>query len=123
MELINLKKCIYARLDALTTITVYDGQLPINDDDITFPYVIYKLTGSTIEENRYNYICELNYWNNSNDDSSILEAANDIKQGFNHYWETSTDGFYTSDIDFEAQLDDVDKNISRINQRYILKVR
>jgi hypothetical protein len=123
VELIKLKKYVYDRLKALTSITVYDGKIPQNADDIVFPYLVYKIPSGTPDENKILYICEIDYWNNTNDDSGILNAGNSVKAGFDNYWENQTDGFYTSNLDFEGEIEDTNNNISRFNQRYILKVR
>lgn len=124
MELLKLKKYVYDRLDSLTSITVYDGKIPSNNDDIVFPYLVYKIPNGTPDDNnKILYMCEIDYWNNTNDDSTILTASKDVKAGFDHYWENQSDGFYTSNLDFEGEIEDTNKNISRISQRYILKVR
>lgn len=123
VELLKLKQYIYDRLKSLTTIQVYDGKIPSNADEISFPYVVFKIPSSAFDDTSAIRICELDYWDNTNDDSEILQAAEDVKTGFNKYWETQIDGFYKSDIDFEGEIETENKNISGWNQRYILKVR
>jgi hypothetical protein len=132
VELIDLKSYIKTRLESLVDIDVYDG----NPYGVSpFPYLVFNFPSSTPKTgNRMDRILEIDYWDNSLDETSILEVARTVKigkyvngvltiAGFDYGWQDETEGFYHSYIDFEGEIPDTEQNIYRINQRYILKVR
>lgn len=117
----KLKEYVGARLDALTTISIYSKEAPEN---AVFPYVVFSFPSSSITYNlRDDRICELNFWDDSYDSSGIQTAIEAIKAGFNLYWQTESSGFYRSDLIFEGEIPEVRPNITRYQQRYLLKVR
>lgn len=131
MTLSELKVLIKARLTRLSGITVYDGKAAEN---ATFPYLCYTFTSTSFQyRNRDDRILEIDYWNNSNDDSGILAAAEKVKNGttvlgveipgLNFSYQDETSGFYHAYIDFEGEIPTQERNLSRYNQRFILKSR
>jgi hypothetical protein len=132
MELGKLKEYIKTRLSSLTDIGVYNGNVP---ETATFPYLVFKFPAANqIVRNRSDKIMEIDYWDDSNDDTDILEAARLVKNGkysgttllvpgLDYSSQSETEGFYQCNLDFEGEIEDQESNISRINQRYILKVR
>lgn len=121
MELGKLKEYIAVRLSGLTIIRVYNGMAPIN---AVFPYLTFKISSaSQLVRNRSDKILEIDYWDDTNDDTAILLASNNIKEGLDYSWQDEVEGFYQCHLDFEGEIPDTESNISRINQRYILKVR
>ncbi len=117
----NLKKYVGARIDELTTINVYAKNAP---EEAVFPYIVFKFPSSSYPYNREDKIVEIDYWDNKQDSTTILDQSDLVKKGFNLYWQTEgSDGFYRSDIIFEGEIPDTDPNMSRIQQRYLLKVR
>ncbi|MGD9276508.1 MAG: hypothetical protein PVJ67_05025 [Candidatus Pacearchaeota archaeon] len=130
MELIELKTYVKERLENLSNINVYDTKVP---DEATFPYLVYKFNACNyLVRERKDWILELNFWNDSYDDSEILQAAEYVKNGrtegeteyigLNISTQNESEGFYYCHIDFESEIEDPEPNITRYNQRYILKV-
>ena len=125
MEIDRLQYYIAQRLSSLTSINVYNSKVP---DSATYPYVVFKFVASSnTVRHREDWILELDYWSNSNDDSAILQAAIYIKSGtdtiigLNNSTQNETEGFYYCVIDFEAELPTSESNISRYNQRFLIK--
>lgn len=126
MEISRLKYYISQRLLNLTSINVYNGKVP---DNASFPYLVFKFFSSShTVRHRKDWILEIDFWNDSNDDTSILEAAENVKTGngevigLDSSTQNESEGFYYANIDFEGEILDTEPNISRFNQRYILKV-
>lgn len=117
----NLKKYVGARIDELSTLNVYSKVAP---EKAVFPYIVFRFVSSSYPWNREDKIVEIDYWDNKQDSDVIMTQSDLVKKGFNLYWQSEgTDGFYRSDIIFEGEIPDTDPNISRIQQRYLLKVR
>jgi len=118
----QLKQYVGARLDELTSIGVYSKS---PGEEKSFPYLVYKFSATSfLWQGREDKIVDIDFWDNKRDSSDILTASNLVKKGFNLYWQSEgVNGFYRSDIIFEGEIPDSDPNISRIQQRYLLKVR
>ena len=134
MTLSELKALIKTRLTTLSGITVYDGKA--DEDDTAFPYLCYKFPVTGVSEYRNKDLrqLEIDYWNNDNDDTGILAAAEKVKNGiysgdtlvtpgFDGSWQTDTSGFYKANLEAEGQIEEPERNMSRYHQRYILEVR
>lgn len=132
MEIDRLEYYIGQRLLNLTDITVYNRKAPDNPDETNFPYVVMNIESiNYLVENRGDCILNLDFWNDSNDDSEIIQASKDIKNGrtvgentyigFKCSTQNESEGFYKSDIDFESPIIDQEPDISHYNQRYIIK--
>jgi hypothetical protein len=130
MEIDKLEYYIGERLKTLTDIQVYNKKVP---DNKTFPYLVYKFyTCNYAVRHRKDWILEIDYWQDSNDDTDILEAAITVKNGrtvdevdyvgLNNSTQNETEGFYQCTAEFEGSIPDTEPNISRYNQRFILKV-
>jgi hypothetical protein len=119
MELLKLKEYIYARLNECG-IQVYSLRVPLNG---IYPCIVFSFPSSSMEGNREDKILELNFWDDSSDDSNILIASEYIKSALNYTWQSEIEGFYQCYLDFEGEIPDTESNISRIQQRYLLKVR
>lgn len=129
MEIDKLEYYVGERLKDLTSINVYNKKAPDSPDVNIFPYLVYKLNAcSYTERHRKDWILELDYWQDSNNDTAILEASINVKNGVGEYVglnnssQDEAEGFYQCHIDFEGNIPDTEPNISRYNQRYILKV-
>ena len=134
MELGKLKEYMAIRLSALTNIGVYNGNVPIT---ATFPYLVFKFPAANqVVRNRSDKIMEIDYWDDTNDDTAILAASELVKNGkyaidgitllvpgLDYSRQSEAEGFYQCSLDFEGEIEDQESNVSRINQRYILKVR
>lgn len=124
MTFSNLKKLVGDRINELTTLDIYGKQAPNNKDSVSYPYVVYLLGASSYPWiNRSDWILTIDIWDNKQDSSTISAAADAIKAGFNLFWYSGTEGYYKSEITFMAEIPDVNPNISRIQQRYLIKVR
>jgi predicted metal-binding protein len=126
MELSDLKTYVKQRLEDLSNINVYDTKAP---DNATFPYLVYKFSACNyLVRERKDWILELDFWNDSNNDSEILQAAEYVKNGRESYsgmnisTQNESEGFYYCHIDFEGEIEDPEHDITRYNQIYILKV-
>jgi hypothetical protein len=132
MTLERLKYYISVRLKSLTTIDVYDTKAK---DGATFPYLTFIFSDSNfITRRREDRTLEINFWNNTNDDSGILIASNLVKNGkFNdegdllvpgldYSYQNESEGFYRCFCEKDHEIPDPEINISRIYQRYTLNV-
>lgn len=133
MNIENLKYYISVRLKALTNIKVYDAKA---ESGATFPYLVFKLTGSNfLERRRVDRYLEIDYWNNTNDDTEILAAAEAVKYGkfdvdgvtllvpgLDYSFQNELDGFYSCYIEKDNEIEDPERNIIRWYQRYHLKI-
>lgn len=115
----ELKTIINTRLSNLVNIDVYDYK-PIQ---ARFPYLVFKLTSSSyIKRTREDRILEIDYWNNSNDDTAVMAASDAVKQALNYGWQVEDEGFFRSFIEFEGEIPDPNPDITRINQRYEINI-
>jgi hypothetical protein len=133
LSLDKLKYYICQRLEALTDIGVYDAK---PSDKAAFPYLIYTFTESDFTtRRRVDRYLEIDYWNNENDDSGILQASHLVKYGkydvdgvtllvpgLDFSQQNESEGFYHCYCDKENEIPDTEPNISRIYQRYVLKI-
>lgn len=133
MNLQQLKTLIKSRFDDLVGdfMGVYDGKAGNN---ATFPYLVFKFPSSSNPARKQTErILEVDYWDNTNDDSNVLNAADIVRNGkyidnvltiigLDHSSENDSTGFYRCYWEFEGEIPDTKTYISRINQRYVLKV-
>jgi len=126
VEIDKLKYYIAQRLTSLTSINVYNEKVP---DGATFPYLVFKFPASShVVRHRKDWILEMDYWSNSYDDTDILQAAIYVKSGTDSVvgLDSSTqceiEGFYYCNIDFEGEIPTDESNMSRYNQRFLIKV-
>lgn len=111
---------VMARIDDLVSITVCGDE---GAEPETYPYCVVKFPSSDNEKRkRTDWIVEIDFWNNSNAKSAIITAADALKAGFDYYWQSETEGFYTSHIIFYGGILTGKENLTRIQQRYLLKV-
>ncbi|MGD8306924.1 MAG: hypothetical protein PVF17_09735 [Ignavibacteria bacterium] len=117
----NLQKYVIARIKELVTITVCQEEAGEFDD---YPYLIVKFPSADFRiRKRGDYICEVDFWDNTNNKDTIIAQSDALKAGFDYYWQSETGGFYTSFIIFEGGILAGKENMCRIQQRYILKAR
>jgi hypothetical protein len=97
-------------------------------DDAVFPYVCFKFTSTDFNvRTRADRILEIDFWNNSNDDSKLLELLDRVKngnglvKGLNYSIQDELEGFYKAYIEFEGEIQTNETEIIRHNQRYIVK--
>jgi len=130
MDLGKLKYYINARLESLTDINIYDGSAPEN---ATFPYLVYIIQSSTKEEHNKHRILEIDFWDDTNDDSAILAASKVVEEGkyvggvltvygLDKSYQVETEGYYRCYIDMDGEIPVIESNMSRIYQRYLLIV-
>jgi len=126
MNIDKLKYYIGQRLITLTDINVYNSKVP---DDATFPYVVFTFDACSYNtRHRKDWILTLDFWEDSNDETDILASAISIKDGtglivgLNNSTQNEAEGFYQCTIDFEGELPSLEPDVSRYNQRYIIKV-
>jgi len=126
MELDRLEYYISQRLLNLANITVYNTKAASTK---VFPYLVFKFTAcSHLYNNRADWILEIDYWNDSSDDTTILQAAIDVKKGrlsfvgLDKSTQDEAEGFYKCDIEFEGKIIDTEPDVSRFNQRYLIKL-
>lgn len=123
MEFKYLKKYVGNRIEELTSLKAYSKKAPDNET-ITYPYIVYNFPGSQLPvRNRIDWICEIDFYNNTNDSTVIMEKAELLKSGFDYYYQSEDEGFYQSHIEFFGEIPQDIPDLSRINQRYYLKVR
>lgn len=118
MDFDKLKKAVYARINGLLTQSVYTKQAPEN---ATYPYCVIKFPSSSSDLLwKQTWIIELDFWDNTNDSSTITAMSNTVKQGLNAYWTdgTSEGVAFRTYLDFEGELPTDLPELSRINQRY-----
>lgn len=121
MELIKLKEYVYQKISSLVSINVYDTTAPL---EATFPYVVFNFASSSYTmDTRADWILEINIWDDTNDDTVILEQSQLIKSGLSYMWQSEDEGFYSSYIDFEGIIPTEERDMSHINQRYLLQTR
>lgn len=112
----ELKKAVYARVDALLTQNVYSKQAPEN---ASFPYAVIKFPSSSTDVLwKQDWIIEIDFWDNSNDSTTVLSMSNTVKEGLNAYWASETNINYRTYLDFEGEFPTEIPEMSRINQRY-----
>lgn len=89
-----------------------------------YPYLHYYLSSSDNPVRlRDDYILTCDFWDNSEDTTTIGEQAELIKTALNYGWYKDDNGFFQSHIIFNAEIPETTPNISRHQQRYLLKVR
>jgi hypothetical protein len=131
MEIDKLVEYVKARIENLTNLTVYNKKSPTTNK--VYPNVVFRFyTNSYLVRHRKDWILEIDYWNDTPDDSDIIQAAIDIKNGrtvdevdyigLNNSTQDETEGFYKCYIDFESDIPDPEPYISHYHQRYIVQV-
>jgi hypothetical protein len=132
MTLSELKIYVKDRLEALSGITVYDGEA---DDEETFPYLCFSFPSTSFQyRNKDDRIMEIEYYNNTNDDTEILAAAEKVRNGtvdsegdpvygLDKSFQDESEGFYRCNIEFEGEIPTQEKNTYKFSQRYLLEVR
>lgn len=128
MVLTKLKYYIKQRLEEISGINVYEGNAP---DNAVFPYLVFKFPSASnaFRVTRTDRIMEIDYWNDNNDDTSVLAASEivrngdgDQKIGLDFSRQNEAEGFYKCYWDWEGEIPDPDKEIYHFQQRYILQV-
>lgn len=133
LEINRLRYYISQRLLNLTDINIYNMKAPDSPEERIFPYLIFRFYSCDYAvRHRKDWILEIDYWNDSNDDSDIIEAAINVKNGrtvdeveyigLNNSTQNESEGFYYCNINFESSIPDTEPNMSRYNQRYLVKV-
>lgn len=118
MTLQELKTLTYTKLKNAVNIPVY------SKNAINYPCIVYTLLGlDSNVKNREEFILEIDFWNDSEDDSALLTAYEQIKSVFNYAWETGTTGFLQSYLIWSGEIPEIETHVSRLQQRYQLKVR
>lgn len=121
VELDKLKVYIARRIRALTNIGVYSGYVP---SGTTYPYLTIRFPSSSIRySKRIDRVLEIDYWDNTSNDTAILSASEAVKQGLDYMWGSEADGFFHCTLDFEGEFPPESASESHINQRYLVKVR
>lgn len=121
MTFSNLKKLFGDRVNALTTLSVNSKTANVNQ---TYPFLDFIFESTSFPYGNLEHkIVTVDYWDNKKDSSTITAQADLIKAGLNWYWYSGAEGFYRSEIIFEGEIIDENPNISRYQQRYLLKVR
>jgi hypothetical protein len=120
MTLKELKAIMYTRLSNIASIGIHDGKA---SKDASFPYLVFKFPSASYTiRTREDRILEIDYWDNTNDDIDILAASDDVKQALSYGWQDETQGFFRSFIEFEGEIPDPDSDISRIQQRFEIRI-
>lgn len=133
MTLKQLKTRVKVRLDNLVGdfMGVYDGKAGTN---ATFPYLVFKFpNASNPARKQVHRRMEIDFWDNSADDSNILDGADIVKNGkyvddilsvvgLDFSTQDETEGFYSCWWEFEGEIPDTETDISRIQQRYVFKI-
>jgi hypothetical protein len=116
MELKTLKEHIYNLLLEVSGITVYSTKAPTN---AIYPCCVYAFTGmidkTDMQDKR---ILEIDYWNDTGNDDAILDASNAVREALDFYWDSS---LIRAFLDWESEIPDPERNITRISQRYLVK--
>jgi hypothetical protein len=121
VDLNKLKIYIVRRIKTLTSIGVYSGFVP---SGTSFPYLAIKFPSSSIKTSkRIDRILEIDYWDNTSNDTAILAASEAVKKGLDYMWCSEADGFFQCILEFEGEMPPETSSESHINQRYLVKVR
>lgn len=116
MELDELKKAVYNRINALLTQSVYTKQAP---EGAVYPYAVITFPSSSSPLLwKQDWIIEIDYWDDTNDSSTVTAMSHTVKTGFQGYWYSSTDVAFRTYLDFEGEFPTDLPELSRINQRY-----
>lgn len=130
LELDKLEEYVLERLKNLTDISVYNTDVPSNK---TYPYVVMAFVPCSYNvRHRKDWQLELNFWDNKKNNSDLIQASIDIKNGkvvddveiigMNNSTQVENEGFYVSNIEFESPIPEPEPDICRYNQRYLIKV-
>jgi hypothetical protein len=130
LELDKLEEYVLQRLKNLTDISVYNTDVPSNK---TFPYVVMMFTPCSYNvRHRKDWQLELNFWDNKKNNSDLIQASINIKngrvvddveyKGLNNSTQVEDEGFYVANIEFESPISEPEPDICRYNQRYLIKV-
>lgn len=130
LEIDRLEHYISQRLLNLSPISVYNRKA---GDEATFPYLVFKIYDCNyFVRHRKDWVLEIDYWNDSADDTAIIAAAISVKNGrtvgettyigLNWSTQDETEGFYRCLIDMEGNIPDQEADMSRYHQKYTLYV-
>lgn len=120
--MINLKKSIYSKIDAVAD-RVYDSRTPTNS---AYPYVNinYPNIGESDQSFRSTIILEIDIWDNDTDTTALETLADNIDVALNRYVDTTLFYRVYRLNPYRFELDDPDENIRRRQLRYqILQFR
>jgi hypothetical protein len=117
MDFKELKKAVRNRIDSLLTQNVYTKQAP---EKAIFPYAVIKFPSSSKDVLwKQDWIIEIDFWDNTNDSSIVMEMSNNVKEGFDAYWADEKNINYRTYLEFEGEFPTEIPEMSRINQRYM----
>lgn len=121
MEFKYLKKYVGNRIDGAVSIDVFSK---LNYIEGPYPCAVFSFPSSSNEIRlRSDYILEIDFWDNTINSITISEQAELLKTEFNYGWESQAEGYYQSHIIFMGEIPTGKPELSRIQQRYLLKVR
>lgn len=124
----KLKQYMSSRLDTLLTQDVYTKNPEYEttndpENDITKPYILIK-SFQIIEQTsiRTRLLMELEIHDFTADSTTVNTIADSIKDELHNSYQTETDMFFRTDLDWQGDIpaDTADK--SRIDQRYEIKL-
>lgn len=117
----NLKKILG---DWITELTNNIGVVTKTPKKFSYPYIQISLNSSSNEVRlRDDIIVDIDFWNNSDSSEFISNQAELVKIGLNYAYYSDDNGFFQSHIIFEGDIMQDTPNMSRLQQRYLLKVR
>jgi hypothetical protein len=117
MDFSELKKAVYNRINTLLTQNVYVKQAPEN---ASYPYAVIKFPSSSKGVLwKQDWIIEIDFWDDTNDSTTVMTMSNAVKEGFDAYWADETNINYRTYLDFEGEFPTDIPGMSRINQRYL----
>lgn len=116
MDLDKLKTNVFNRIDALLTQNVYTKQAPEN---ASYPYAIITYPSSSNPLLwKQDWMIEIDYYDNSNDSSTVVSMSNTVKSGMQGYYFSDSNISFRTYLDFEGEFPTEKPELSRINQRY-----
>jgi hypothetical protein len=121
VEYNQLKKVIGDLLtDCTSGISIYNK----TPKKASYPYIFYSFSGSSYETRlRGDFFLEVEFWDNREDTERTEPQAENVKNSLDFGYYNDKNGFFHSYIDFYAEIPEQTPNVSRIQQRYLLKVR
>lgn len=124
----KLKQYMFTRLDNLLTQDVYtkNPKFDTNNDpenDITEPYILLK-NYIIIEQTsiKTKLIMELEIHDFTADSTTVNTIADSIKDELHKSWQTESDIFFRTDLDWQADIPSETADKSRIDQRYEIQL-
>jgi len=132
MTVKQLTDLLDTRLKTLSGINVF-SKVPIDNENIA-PYIQYKLYGWDFTNKRKQYLLEVNYWDTTADNTTILQSSEYVKNGrtiesVDHVGldlsveVVDNSNFYRCYLDSENMIEDgTEFNESHFQQNFLLKV-